>query len=249
MGRNFRAARILQTAREFAGVQLHVQRGRAGAESRPNPPPPAWVKAVEQVPPSEILTRPIPHQHTPIDPRARRPRKLFQPKKLVYPEDELRRTFFRDHPWELARPRNIFELDGMDARYADWSTGVRQPGMQLSGECVVQRQLWLMENQGLTKEKAYDIARKEFYALRHREDIERRIAVEEASVVGGYFGKTYIQVGMQLEDMQYERWKSWATDEISRIQALDADTTGAAPVEEETPMPGDMAATPETVPA
>lgn len=138
MGRNFRAARVLQTAREFAGVQLHIPphsgRSKFNASPSRNPPPPAWVKAVELVPPSEILTRPIPPQHTPVDNRARRPRKLFQPKKLVYPEDELRRTFFRDHPWELARPRNIFELDGMDSRFVDWSTGVRQPGMQLSGE-------------------------------------------------------------------------------------------------------------------
>lgn len=113
---------------------------------------------------------------------------------------------------------------------------MRCRGEGLTVRSVVQRQLWLMENQRLSKEKAYDIARKEFYALRHREDIERRIAVEEASMVGGYFGKTYMQVGMQLEDMQYERWKNWATDEIARLKSLDADTTGAAPVEE-TPIP------------
>lgn len=115
----------------------------------------------------------------------------------------------------------------------------------LTVRSVVQRQLWLMENQGLSKEKAYDVARKEFYALRHREDIERRIAVEEASMVGGYFGKTYMQVGMQLEDMQYERWKSWAADEIARLGALDADT----PVQEETPIPEDMAPAQEAVAA
>ncbi len=71
---------------------------------------------------------------------------------------------------------------------------------------MVQRQLWMMHNvPEITKEQAYDAARREFYRLRHEEDVERRVAQEEARMVGAYFGKTKQQVSMQLEDEQFER--------------------------------------------
>ncbi|KAK3304125.1 mitochondrial ribosomal protein S25, partial [Chaetomium strumarium] len=136
----------------------------------------------------------------------RQPRNLFRPTKIVHPEDQLRQEFYRDHPWELARPKLVLELDGQDARYRDWSKGLRQPGMALSGESVVQRQLWLMEARDMPKQQAYDVARKEFYKLRQQEEIERRIAVEEARHYGAYFGKNNLQVGMELEDQVYEHW-------------------------------------------
>lgn len=83
----------------------------------------------------------------------------------------------------------------------------------------MQRQLWLMEVKGLHKQKAYDQARKEFYKLRQQEEIERRIAVEEARHYGAYFGMNNLQVGMKLEDATYEGWKVWATDQIDKLEA------------------------------
>ncbi|KAI1471462.1 mitochondrial ribosomal protein [Daldinia caldariorum] len=181
---------------------------------------PVWYKVVESIPPSETLTRPLPPQHKVPNPKARRPSRLFQPQELVYEEDELRRTFYKDHPWELARPRMIIEMDGKDAQRYDWSKGLIQAGMPLCGECVVQRQLWMMYNvPGITKEQAYDAARKEFYALRQQEEVERRIAKEEAQMVGAYFGKSFLQIGMDLEDKQYEEWKKWAGKQIEEVRA------------------------------
>ncbi|KAK6955438.1 mitochondrial ribosomal small subunit component [Daldinia eschscholtzii] len=180
---------------------------------------PVWYKVVQSIPPSEMLTRPLPPQHKAPNPKARRPSRLFQPQEIVYEEDELRTTFYKDHPWELARPRMIIEMDGKDAQRYDWSKGLIQPGMPLCGECVVQRQLWMMHNiPGITKEHAYDTVRKEFYALRQQEEVERRIAKEEAQMVGAYFGKSFLQVGMELEDQQYEQWKKWAGRQIEEVQ-------------------------------
>jgi small subunit ribosomal protein S23 len=71
---------------------------------------------------------------------------------------------------------------------------------------------------GMTKDQAYDKARKEFYRLRQYEEIESRIAQEEARMVGAYFGKTRLQVAMQIEDKEFERWKSWAGDQIAKIE-------------------------------
>ncbi|KAK0674408.1 mitochondrial ribosomal protein S25 [Cercophora samala] len=183
-----------------------------------NPSPP-WVTALANIPPSEIWTRPYPAQHalTPNRlPKSRKtpPKNLYRPTKIVFPEDKLRRAFYADHPWELARPKLLMEIDGMDARYRDWSKGLRQPGMKLSGESVVQRQLYLMQTAQMSRSQAYDVARKEFYKLRRFEETEARIAREEARAYGAYFGKTVNQVGMELEDKEYNAWLKWAGEEI-----------------------------------
>ncbi|KAK7735241.1 mitochondrial ribosomal small subunit component [Cytospora paraplurivora] len=211
MGRSFRPQRVFQRAK----INLSIPR-----KEGPRAVPPVWLKVLERIPPSEILTRPKPIPHRDPDPRQRHPRNIFKPQHITYPEDELRTTFFKDHPWELARPKVVVELDGKDGRYVDWSKGLRQPGRTVSGESVVQRQLWLMENvEAITKEQAYDIARKEFYDIRQQEDIQRRIAQEEARMVGGYFGKTRLQVSMELEDATYDKWKNWAESEALKLQA------------------------------
>jgi small subunit ribosomal protein S23 len=75
----------------------------------------------------------------------------------------------------------------------------------------VQRQLYLLNNVAdMTKSAAYDIARRELYQLRLREDIERRVAAEEAEATGATFGPTMLEVGTELENQEYERWKQWA---------------------------------------
>ncbi|KAI0205706.1 mitochondrial ribosomal protein S25 [Astrocystis sublimbata] len=181
---------------------------------------PVWYDVMQSIPPSEIVVRPLPPQHKQPNPKAKRPSRMFQPQQLVYEEDGLRHTFYKDHPWELARPRMIIEMDGKDAQRYDWSKGLQQPGMPLCGESVVQRQLWVMHNvEGMTQQKAYDMVRREFYALRHMEDVERRIAKEEAMKVGAYFGMGSNQVSMHLENQEYEFWKKWAGRQIIDIQA------------------------------
>lgn len=85
----------------------------------------------------------------------------------------------------------------------------------LSTTSVVQRQLWLLHNvPNMSKGNAYDIARREFYQLRQREDIARRVAAEEAEATGASFGPSRLEIGMQLENEEYERWKEWAKSEV-----------------------------------
>lgn len=76
-----------------------------------------------------------------------------------------------------------------------------------------------MKHKGYSKATAYDMARREFYALRHRTEIRARIAKEEAQHVGAYFGKGPLEVGMELEDKAWENWKSWANKQIEDEQA------------------------------
>jgi small subunit ribosomal protein S23 len=84
-----------------------------------------------------------------------------------------------------------------------------------------------MNEGGLSKNEAYDIARKEFYDLRHEEEVERRVAKEEALWVGATFGKGALEVGMELEDKTYEEWKVWAEEEVqAAARARDTAYTG-----------------------
>ena len=84
---------------------------------------------------------------------------------------------------------------------------------------VIQRQLWLLRNNPqISRAQAYDQARKEFYELRLREEVRRQVAKEEAMATGAYFGKSAIDIGLELEDKEYERWKKYAEKQVVLIE-------------------------------
>jgi small subunit ribosomal protein S23 len=215
---------------------------------------PAWLEIVGDIPPAQILTRQQPVRHPLTKVRTRtlpggkteqhvhvveqkksrstRGQHLFTPTPLRYEEDTLRKRFFSDHPWELARPRVVLETSGDQYKNADWSKGLQQPGVSVTGESVVQRQLWLLENvPDITVPQAYDIARKEFYALRRQEETRSRIAAEEARHMGAQFGKSAIQVSMGIENRMYNDWENWSrmvVDEFTQRAAAFEGTITAA---------------------
>ena len=121
-GLNLKPARVYQT---LSGL----------LESNSISQAPCWYKTIGQIPPAAILTRtqPLDHRQQTRKSKSRKPSKLFKPMNIEYEEDKLRREFFADHPWELARPRIVLEDDGKDAQGCDWSK-IEQPGRQLSGE-------------------------------------------------------------------------------------------------------------------
>ncbi len=211
---------------------------------------PVWVDIMGDVPPAQVFTRQQPLQHAQpwirtnslpdsrtkairLDPhrspgsRLTKASRMYSPTPVKYDEDALRRQFFSDHPWELARPRVILETSGDQYAHVDWSTGLAQPGVPLSGECVVQRQLWLLQNlPRLTIEESYDIARKEFYALRRREATARRIAVEEAQNVGAAFGPSDMAKAIGVENKMYNDWERWAEQMNMENDARNASFSG-----------------------
>lgn len=75
-----------------------------------------------------------------------------------------------------------------------------------------------MHNEKMSEDKAYDVARREFYALRQEEEIERRVAREEARYVGAYFGKNRLDISQILEDKEFETWKKWAAQEVAALE-------------------------------
>jgi small subunit ribosomal protein S23 len=233
MGRlNFTALRI----RRRALANLETQRTKIR---------PLWLEVAADIPPAQIFTRqqPILHPLTKLrrktiqappdsDSQAPSPTvtevtavkhfrtrkkasQIFQPVPIRYEEDELRKQFYSDHPWELARPRVVLETSGDDSSLRDYSRNVRSPNAPLNGESVVQRQLYLLHNvPDITENQAYDVARKEFYAHRLREDIERRVSVEEAEAVGADFGKSLNQRSIELESKMYDDWERWSRETV-----------------------------------
>ncbi|KAK6535105.1 mitochondrial ribosomal small subunit component [Orbilia ellipsospora] len=201
---------------------------------------PPWYRVVAAVPPSTVLVRTAPVKFDPVQKEghqqakiSKKSKRFFRPEHIRYVEDDLRKTFFADHPWELARPRILVENDGRDGLRYDWSK-LQQLGKPLDGESVIQRQMWLMgENESLSKKSAYDIARKEFYKIRMRSDIERRIAAEEARSVGAYFGKSHIQVGLELEEHTLATWRTKAESAVARKQQKMEALTGPGGAEDD----------------
>lgn len=122
------------------------------------PQTPKWLDIMHDVPPTEVLVRNRPQQHQLVRqrlktvPGASRPQavfevqekrikpkkasRMFQPVEIKYEEDQLRKEFFRDHPWELARPRVLVEKSGKDFERYNWSR-LQQRGKHLDGERYV----------------------------------------------------------------------------------------------------------------
>ena len=140
---NLAALRVRQTA------LLQKEAGKI-------PKTPCWADVIADIPPTQILTRNQPLKHSLVRQRVKslpessktetvfhtapkrqvktkKASRLFQPLKIHYEEDQLRQQFFRDHPWELARPRVVLENDGKDYQRQNWNQ-LQQPGRRLDGE-------------------------------------------------------------------------------------------------------------------
>ena len=74
-----------------------------------------------------------------------------------------------------------------------------------------------MEHRQLSRSDAYDQARREFYGERMREEIEKRVAKEEATSTGAYFGRSMIGIGNDLEDQTFEKFRTWADKAVTAM--------------------------------
>ncbi|KAK5080072.1 mitochondrial ribosomal small subunit component [Exophiala xenobiotica] len=240
-------------------------RKRALADLQANriPTPPVWLEVLADVPPAQILTRQQPQQHPLVQVRTkslpdgkteqvaiaaptRKPKsskrsRMFAPVEITYEEDQLRKQFFQDHPWELARPRTVLETTGDQHKNSDYSKGLQQPTVPLSGESVVQRQLHLLQTvPDITTDQAYDIARREFYTLRRQEATRRRIAKEEALHMGAQPERSILHWSMQIENKHYNDWEQWSKSQVmEQIQRSAAFSGAVAPEAEQKMLGGD----------
>lgn len=136
--------------RRFAN-QVHKQASRL-LLARFTKREPSWFQAVLENPPLPLPARaPAPRsdydlpKHEQSAARAippRRPRPLDpKPMQIAYVEDEIRRQFFEDHPFEAFRPRSIVEEGHVEPEHPiqgkAW-TRLRQHGRNPTPEeCVL----------------------------------------------------------------------------------------------------------------
>ncbi|KAG4306387.1 hypothetical protein PORY_000375 [Pneumocystis oryctolagi] len=191
---------------------------------------PKWFRPVMETPPDFNLLKRFLPRFTKVTKNLKP--KLLQPQNIVYPEDRLRKRFFKDHPWELARPRNLIEYNGKDAEHYDWSQ-LNQKTKPLDGESVVQRQLWLMTYAKPKREEkeAYAEALSEFYYARAQEQILQIVTEDEARMHGAKFYGSHIETNVMLEQDILREWRkkalalghnqlSFFPDEIKKLSQL-----------------------------
>ncbi|KAI6047799.1 mitochondrial ribosomal protein S25-domain-containing protein [Pisolithus marmoratus] len=150
---------------------------------------PVWYQAVLQFPPL-----PLPPKSPPIRHDSTRHSKLVPPKhkpvNIAYLEDEVRRQFFRDHPFEAFRPVSIVEggivAEEHPVQGKDWIR-LSQRGRCPSPEDAVRFAVNLHKHHKVSLTVAYTRAVAEFRALRAEHDIASSFSRMEAEAYGTVF--------------------------------------------------------------
>lgn len=100
---------------------------------------PAWYKAVLENPPPTLPPK-APPSRTAYDvkPSKGKPKPhTTRPSNIYYVEDDIRRQFFKDHPFEAFRPATLIESDKIEAAHPvtgeKW-TRLRQRGRNPTSE-------------------------------------------------------------------------------------------------------------------
>ncbi|KAI9317228.1 mitochondrial ribosomal protein S25 [Dichotomocladium elegans] len=183
---------------------------------------PVWLHAVRAIPPGPSIIRsrnPITNvaaqtdieqqlfsktvtavttRHKQKHLRSRPPR----PMPIVYPEDRLRRQFYKDHPFELSRPQVLVE-NKLGLNRTDYSQ-LLLPGMlpeEVTGETVIKYQLHLMTHEKMPERQAYAKACSEFYDIRARqEETERQVRSQLDAALQEVEAKRWTRLGLELEE-------------------------------------------------
>ncbi|KAI9360203.1 mitochondrial ribosomal protein S25 [Pilaira anomala] len=136
-----------------------------------------------------------------------------RPRAIVYPEDKLRRQFFKDHPFELARPKVLVEND-LGINRTDYSK-LMLDGMhpsEIDGDAVIKYQLHLMTHENMPERKAYAKATSEFYEIRAQQEQEERKAREGMnSILNTFHRKKWTQKGLYLEERALKEGQAAST--------------------------------------
>ncbi|PFH54841.1 hypothetical protein AMATHDRAFT_135239 [Amanita thiersii Skay4041] len=176
---------------------------------------PAWFQAVLQHPPLPLPSK-APPSRSSYDQlpskftlgKLRPP--LNQPLPIYYLEDDIRRQFFRDHPFEAFRPITLAEGAAIRDEHRICGKAwirLRQRGRNPTPDDAIRFTLNLYEHHELSLTEAYTRAVAQFRALRSEHHIATRYAVLEAKHLGAIFGPTEIEHGFDKEIRSLETWE------------------------------------------
>ncbi|KAI0961934.1 hypothetical protein AcV7_010348 [Taiwanofungus camphoratus] len=178
---------------------------------------PAWYQAVLEHPPLPLPPKAPPARSKydlPTEKNSQRPasgRSPIKPRPLPvhYVEDEIRRQFFSDHPFEAFRPTSLNEgaavQDEHPIRGKEW-TRLRQRGRNPTAEDAVRYAANLHLNHDIPLTRAYSSAVAQFRSLRSEQQLARQFARLEAEWYGVEFGPSQVEKTFQKEEKVMDSW-------------------------------------------
>ncbi|KAL0071742.1 mitochondrial ribosomal small subunit component [Marasmius tenuissimus] len=194
---------------------------------------PVWFKAVLQHPPLPLPPK-APPSRTAYDTKpvnkdasssvSSKKMRPYEPRPLpiYYMEDDIRRQFFRDHPFEAFRPITLSEKAGVQDKnpiQGKLWTRLRQRGRNPSPEDAIQFALNLHLHHEVPLSYAYSRAVAQFRALRSEHHISSTIALLEADTLGGLFQPSETALGFEKELKSLATWERQAELDEGAIAA------------------------------
>ncbi|TBU41833.1 mitochondrial ribosomal protein S25-domain-containing protein [Dichomitus squalens] len=197
--------------------QVHKQASRLLREGYIQQEP-AWFRAVLDNPPLPLPAR-APPSRTRFDTPSGAPltapadSKKTKPLPIKYVEDELRRQFFRDHPFEAFRQTTLVEGATVDTEHpirgAQWRR-LRQRGRNPSPEDAIRYAVNLYEHHDMDLSSAYASAVAQFRSLRAELEVARAVARSEAEHLGMEFGPSQVEITFAKEHKAFRTFQEAA---------------------------------------
>jgi len=181
---------------------------------------PAWFQAVLDHPPLPLPARAPPARIGDDRPKKASSLRPQDPKVLpiIYIEDEIRRQFFRDHPFEAFRPTALTEggaiRDEHPIRGKAWIR-LRQRGRNPSPEDCILFVVNLHKYHDYSLNQAYITAVAQFRSLRSEHHIATLVGATEAEQHGAQFGLTQTEIIFNKETEALETWAKKREADIS----------------------------------
>ncbi|KAK4705805.1 small subunit ribosomal protein S23, partial [Phenoliferia sp. Uapishka_3] len=152
-----------------------------------------------------------------------------RPLPIVFPEDEVRKAFFRDHPFEAYRPIYLAEGESVaeeaEPKGLSW-TSLLQRSRIPTAEDAIAFVVNLHEVHGHPLYAAYAMATVQFRTLRAEHETALRAATLEARAHGAvFYGE--IQRGVAVEERILDQWGS-AREIEEQIKAKRPGTGGVS---------------------
>ncbi|KAL1951451.1 hypothetical protein VTO73DRAFT_600 [Trametes versicolor] len=176
---------------------------------------PAWYRAVLDNPPLPLPAREPPsrtHFDTPDAVALTRPAHAatISPLPVQYVEDQVRKQFFRDHPFEAFREKSLVENEKVESEHPvrgkEWKR-LKQRGRNPSPEDAIRYAVNLYEHQNVNLSDAYASAVAQFRSLRSEVSIARQVALAEAEALGVEFGPSQTEITFRKESKAFETFQ------------------------------------------
>ncbi|KAJ7751236.1 mitochondrial ribosomal protein S25-domain-containing protein [Mycena maculata] len=178
---------------------------------------PKWYQPVLNFPPLPLPPK-APPQRTEYDtkmkpiesgPQQKLRRPKNRPLPIHYIEDDIRRRFYSDHPFEAFRPTTLVEKGDIQLHEVNgegW-TRLRQRGRNPTVEDAIQFTLNLHQEHKIPLSQAYAKAVAQFRSLRSERHIATTFAVMEAEHLGATFARGEIEHAFEKEKRALATWE------------------------------------------